>query len=146
MTSEPTSDMTSAIDETIDRYYEAWTTHDHTLYRTIWTSDATFADPPADDEPPPRGMDEIVAGMDQVWERANSISYDRQGIWRCGSAVAVHVKVTMATPDSTLAIPLIHVFRFRSALIARLEAFLDLDLAEVVSGTRPGWLPAAKCS
>ncbi|GEM_PF-5103946 len=131
----------AAIDATIDRYYAAWTAHDRELYRTVWAEGATFADPPQDGVTPPTGFEEIAAGMDDVWSRATSITYDHHMMWHCGSVAAVHMTVTMATEGSTLAVPLIHVFRFDSeALITRLEAFLDLSLASVVEGERPAWM------
>ncbi len=132
----------AAIEATIDRYYEAWTNHDHELYRTVWAEGATFADPPRDDVTPPTGFDEIVAGMDDVWSRATAITYDHHMRWHCESVVAVHMTVTMATTEgSTLAVPLIHVFRFDDgALVTRLEAFLDLSLAQAVDGDRPAWV------
>ena len=80
--------------------------------------------------------------MEEVWARAQSITYTRHTTWHCGSVIACHLTVTMLTAEAELAVPLIHVFRLRGDRIARLEAFLDLDLAEVVSGTRPEWLPA----
>ena len=132
----------ATIDATIERYYAAWTAHDHDLYRTVWGDDPTFADPPTDNEDPPRGFDAIAAAMDDVWSRATSITYDHHMVWHCGSSVAVHMTVTMITVEgATLQVPLIHVFRFSEAgLVDRLEAFLDLTLAKTVSGPAPGWL------
>lgn len=134
----------AAIDDTLERYYRAWTDHDRELYRTVWADGATFADPPQDGVVPPTGFDEIVAGMDDVWSRATSITYDRHTVWHCESTVAVHLTVTMmAIDDARLEVPLIHVFRFDAdGLANRLEAFLDLSLTRVVSGPRPEWLPA----
>ncbi|MDG2113219.1 MAG: nuclear transport factor 2 family protein [Actinomycetota bacterium] len=140
---------TAAIDDTIERYYRAWTDHDHDLYGTVWADGATFADPPQDGVVPPTGFDEIAAGMDDVWSRANSIVYDRHTMWHCESTVAVHLTVTMTTKGGAnnegahLEVPLIHVFRFDpDGLVNRLEAFLDLTLTRVISGPRPQWLDA----
>lgn len=132
----------TVIDATIDRYYQAWVDHDHELYRTVWGANPTFADPPEDNIDLPRGFDAIAAAMDDVWSRATSITYDRHMMWHCGSAVAVHVTVTMLTAEGAeLKVPLIHVFRCDpGGLIDRLEAFLDLTLAEVVSGDTPAWM------
>jgi hypothetical protein len=132
----------SEIDATLQRYYQAWSDRDHDLYRSIWTDDATFADPPTDDEVPPTGVEEIVAGMESVWSRARSISYDRRYTWHCGHSVAVHSVVTMHLADDTVAaVPLLHVFRFAAdARIRRLEAFLDFQLIDMVDGDRPDWL------
>ena len=134
MTSDPIAD-------TIDRYYDAWTRHDHNAYRTVWGPDPEFADPPTDGVPGARGFAEISAAMDDVWSRATGITYDRHMMWRCGLSVAVHVTVTMDTVEGArLEVPLIHVFRFDSdALVSRLEAFLDLTLARTVSGETPDW-------
>ncbi|MFT5531334.1 MAG: ketosteroid isomerase-like protein [Candidatus Poriferisodalaceae bacterium] len=129
-------------DGTLDSYYLAWANRDHDLYRTLWTEDATIADPPTDGVTPPTGVDEILAGMEEVWARAQSITYTRHTTWHCGSVLACHLTVTMLSNGAELTVPLIHVFRLQGDRIARLEAFLDLDLAEVVSGNRPDWLPA----
>lgn len=131
----------AAIDATVAAYYDAWTRHDVDLYRTLWTEDATFADPPADDEQPATGVEEIAAAMDGVWELASAITYDREMTWRCGHVVASQVRVTMDTDTGVLAVPLIHVFRLASdARIARMEAYLDLETVEVVEGTAPDWV------
>ncbi len=130
------------IDATLDRYYQAWTDRDHELYRTVWAEGAAFADPPTDGAVPPTGFDEILAGMEEVWSRAESITYDRHRTWTCGHSVAVYSTVVMSLTDALAHVPLIHVFRFDDAgLIRRLEAFLDFDQVEMVSGDRPDWMP-----
>ena len=132
------------IEATLDRYYTAWTNRDHDLYRTVWAQGASFADPPSDDELPPTGFEEILAGMEQVWSRALGISYKRQHSWHCGHSVAVQSTVTMTVEGGVALVPLLHVFRFDSdGLIRRLEAFLDFDLIEMATGTRPAWLMPA---
>ncbi|MCP4221980.1 MAG: nuclear transport factor 2 family protein [Actinomycetia bacterium] len=132
----------STIDTTLDRYYQAWTDRDHELYRTVWAEGAVFADPPTDGEAPPTGFDQILAGMEEVWSRAESIIYERHRTWTCGHSVAVHSTVVMSFTEALAHVPLIHVFRFDDAgLIRRLEAFLDFDQVEMVSGERPDWMP-----
>ncbi|MGI9615241.1 MAG: nuclear transport factor 2 family protein [Acidimicrobiales bacterium] len=134
----------ATIDATLERYYEAWATRDHELYRTVWAADAAFADPPTDGEVPPTGFDEILAGMEEVWSRADSITYDRHRSWHCGHSVAVHSTVIMVLPDAVAHVPLVHVFRFDDAgLVRRLEAFLDFDQVEMVAGERPEWMPVS---
>ncbi len=136
----------TVIDETLDRYYAAWEARDHDTYRTVWAAGASFADPPTDGEVPPTGFDEILAGMEAVWSRALSITYDRHRTWHCGQSVAVHSTVVMTLTDAVAHVPLIHVFRFDDdGLIRRLEAFLDFDQVEMVEGERPEWMstPAA---
>ena len=131
----------ATIAATLDRYYEAWTKRDHYLYRTVWAPDAAFADPPTDGEVPPTGYDQILAGMEAVWSRAEAISYDRHRSWHCGHSVAVHSTVVMTLADALAHVPLVHVFRFDDAgLIRRLEAFLDFDQVEMVQGERPEWM------
>ncbi len=130
------------ISATLDRYYRAWTDRDHELYRTVWAEGAAFADPPTDGEVPPTGFDQILAGMEEVWSRAESITYDRHRTWFCGHSVAAHSTVSMGLTDALARVPLIHVFRFDDAgLIRRLEAFLDFDQVEMASGQRPDWMP-----
>jgi hypothetical protein len=132
----------ATIDATLDRYYRAWTDRDHDLYRTVWADDAAFADPPTDGEVPPTGFAQILAGMEEVWSRAESITYDRHRAWHCGHSVAVHSTVQMTLTDALAHVPLVHVFRFDDAgLVRRLEAFLDFDQVEMVSGERPEWMP-----
>lgn len=132
----------ATIDATLDRYYQAWTDRDHELYRTVWAEGAAFADPPTDGEVPPTGFEEILAGMEEVWSRAEAITYDRHRSWACGHSVAVYSTVVMSLTDALAHVPLIHVFRFDDAgLIRRLEAFLDFDQVEMVSGERPDWMP-----
>lgn len=132
----------ATIDDTLDRYYRAWADRDHDLYRTVWAEGAAFADPPTDDEVPPTGFDQILAGMEEVWSRAQSINYDRHRTWHCGHSVAVHSTVEMGLIDGLAHVPLIHVFRFEDdGLIRRLEAFLDFDQVEMVNGERPDWMP-----
>ena len=134
----------STIVGTLDRYYQAWTDRDHELYRTVWAEGAAFADPPTDGEVPPTGFDEIVAGMEEVWSRATSITYDRHRTWHCGHSVAVHSTVEMTLTDAVAHVPLIHVFRLDDdGLIRRLEAFLDFDQVEMVAGERPPWMPTS---
>ncbi|MFT7599177.1 MAG: hypothetical protein ACI8TP_002106 [Acidimicrobiales bacterium] len=134
----------SIIDATLDRYYEAWRQRDHEMYRTVWAEDAAFADPPTDGEVPPTGFDQILAGMEEVWSRAESINYDRHRTWHCGHSVAVHSTVVMGLPAAVANEPLIHVFRFNEAgLIRRLEAFLDFAQVEMVNGERPDWMPVS---
>ncbi|MGH1491356.1 MAG: nuclear transport factor 2 family protein [Acidimicrobiales bacterium] len=134
----------ATIDATLERYYEAWATRDHELYRTVWAEDATFADPPTDGELSPTGFDQILAGMEAVWSRAESIVYDRHRTWHCGHSVAVHSTVTMTLTAAVAEVPLIHIFRFDSdGLVRRLEAFLDFDQVEMVSGQRPDWMPTS---
>lgn len=129
------------MEGTLERYYEAWTRHDHDLYRTIWTEDAAFADPPTDGEVPPTGVEAIITGMDAVWAGAEAITYERLHTWHCGHSVGVHCQVTMKLPDATAAIPLLHVFRFaEDGRIRRLEAFLDFELLEMLEGERPDWM------
>ncbi len=132
----------ATISATLERYYEAWETRDHELYRTVWAEDAAFADPPTDGEVPPTGFDRILAGMEEVWSRAESIVYDRHRMWHCGHSVAVHSTVVMTLAGARAHVPLIHVFRFADdGLIRRLEAFLDFDQVEMVEGDRPDWMP-----
>lgn len=132
------------IDATLERYYEAWANRDHELYRAVWADDASFADPPTDGEVPPTGFDQILAGMEEVWSRAESIVYDRHRTWHCGHSVAVHSTVSMTLSEALAHVPLIHVFRFDDdGLIRRLEAFLDFDQVEMVSGDRPEWMPTS---
>lgn len=132
------------IHATLDRYYLAWTDRDHELYRTVWADDPVFADPPTDGEVPPTGFDEILAGMEQVWSRVDSIIYERHRTWSCGHSVAAHSTVVMSFAEAVAHVPLIHVFRFDDAgLIRRLEAFLDFDQVEMVSGDRPDWMPSS---
>ena len=132
----------ATIDATLDRYYQAWTDRDHDLYRTVWAEDAAFADPPTDGEVPPTGFDAILAGMEGVWSRAESISYHRHRAWYCGHSVAVHSTVEMGLATAVAHVPLIHVFRFDDhGMIRRLEAFLDFDQVEMVAGERPDWMP-----
>lgn len=134
----------ATIDATLDHYYEAWAKRDHELYRTVWTEDAAFADPPTDGEVPPTGFDQILAGMEEVWSRAESIVYDRHRTWHCGHSVAVHSTVVMTLTDAVAHVPLIHVFRFDDGgLVRRLEAFLDFDQVEMASGSRPEWMPTS---
>lgn len=132
----------ATIDATLARYYEAWTRNDPDLYRTVWADDATFADPPSDDTPPPLGIDNIVAAMAGVQARATSITYHEQYRWHCGHSVAVHSLVHFALPGDALAeVPLVHVFRMDDAgLIRRLEAFLDFTLIRMLRGERPAWM------
>ncbi len=132
------------IDATLTRYYEAWTQNDPALYRTVWSDDATFADPPSDVAPPPLGIDNIVAAMADVQARATSIRYQEQYRWHCGHSVAVHSLVHMSLADDALAeVPLVHVFRMNDAgHIQKLEAFLDLSLVRMVRGERPAWMDA----
>ena len=132
----------TTIDATLERYYRAWVTRDHDLYRTVWAEDAAFADPPTDGEVPPTGFDQILAGMEEVWSRVESINYERDRAWHCGHSVAVHSTVIMQVSDDVLAhIPLIHVFRFDDGgLIRRLEAFLDFEHVEMIEGERPAWM------
>lgn len=131
----------AVIDATLERYYGAWTNRDHELYRTVWAEDASFADPPTDGEVPPTGFDQILAGMEEVWSRAESIVYDRHRTWHCGHSVAVHSTVIMTLSDAVAHVPLIHVFRFDDdGLIRRLEAFLDFEQVEMASGDRPDWM------
>ena len=130
------------IDATLERYYDAWTRNDPEQYATVWTEDATFADPPGDDEGPPVGIENIVAAMADVQSRAESISYWRAYTWHCGHSVAVHSVVTMQLPEGVAQVPLVHVFRFaEDARIRRLEAFLDFDLITMSEGQRPAWMP-----
>ncbi|MDH4148754.1 MAG: nuclear transport factor 2 family protein [Acidimicrobiia bacterium] len=130
----------ATIDATLERYYRAWTERDHELYRSVWAADASFADPPTDGEVPPTGFDEILAGMEQVWSRAEAIVYERHHSWHCGHSVAVHSTVRMTLPGAVALVPLVHVFRFDGAgLVRRLEAFLDFELVEMESGDRPDW-------
>ncbi|MCP3912175.1 MAG: nuclear transport factor 2 family protein [Actinomycetia bacterium] len=132
----------AVISATLQHYYDAWETRDHELYRTVWAEGAAFADPPTDGEVPPTGFDQILAGMEEVWSRADSITYDRHRMWHCGHSVAVHSTVVMKIPDALAHVPLIHVFRFDDeGLIRRLEAFLDFDQVEMVEGDRPDWMP-----
>ena len=132
----------TTIDATLSRYYEAWTRNDPELYRTVWADDATFADPPSDDTPPPLGIEKIVAAMADVQSRAASISYREQYRWHCGHSVAIHTLVQMALPGDALAeVPLVHVFRMSdTGLISKLEAFLDFSLIRMVRGERPPWM------
>lgn len=131
----------ATIDATLDRYYQAWTERDHDLYRTVWADDPVFADPPTDGEVAPTGFEEILAGMEEVWSRARSITYNRHRAWHCGHSVAVHCTVAMTLDDALAHVPLIHVFRFDEVgLIRRLEAFLDFDQVEMISGDRPEWM------
>ena len=131
----------ATIDATLERYYQAWATRDHELYRTVWAEDAAFADPPTDGEVAPTGFDQILAGMEEVWSRAESIAYNRHRSWHCGHSVAVHSTVVMTLIAAVAHVPLIHVFRFDdSGLVRRLEAFLDFDQVEMVSGDRPEWM------
>lgn len=134
----------SVIDATLERYYRAWSTRDHALYRTVWAEGASFADPPTDGDVPPTGFDQILAGMEQVWTNARAISYEQRHVWHCGHSVAVHSTVTMTLhtePVAVASVPLVHVFRFdEDGLIRRLEAFLDFELIEMVQGERPAWL------
>ena len=135
----------ATIDATLERYYQAWANRDHELYRTVWAQDAAFADPPTDGEVPPTGFDQILAGMEEVWSRAESIVYDRHRIWHCGHSVAVHSTVIMTLTAAVAHVPLIHVFRFDDdGLVRRLEAFLDFDQVEMVSGDRPEWMPTSR--
>ena len=132
----------ATIDATLDRYYQAWEARDHELYRTVWAEGAAFADPPTDGEVAPTGFDQIVAGMEEVWSRAESIVYDRHRTWHCGHSVAVHSTVVMTLTDALAHVPLVHVFRFDDAgLVRRLEAFLDFNQVEMVEGARPEWMP-----
>jgi hypothetical protein len=129
------------MEDTLERYYQAWTRHDHDLYRTIWAEDAAFADPPTDEEVPPTGVEAIIGGMDTVWAGAEAITYERLHTWHCGHSVGVHCQVTMKLPDATATIPLLHVFRFaEDGRIRRLEAFLDFELLEMLEGDRPDWM------
>lgn len=130
------------IDATLDRYYAAWTVNDPDLYRTVWADDATFADPPSDETPPPLGTDAIVEAMAGVQTRATSITYHERHRWHCGHSVAVHTLVHFALPGDALAeVPLVHVFRMNDAgLIAKLEAFLDFTLIRMLRGDRPAWM------
>lgn len=132
----------ATIDATLTRYYQAWTTNDPELYRTVWADDATFADPPSDSDPPPLGIEAIVAAMADVQSRATSIRYDERHRWHCGHSVAVHSLVNMALPGDALAeVPLVHVFRLaENGLIRKLEAFLDFSLIRMVRGERPEWM------
>ncbi len=131
----------ATIDATLERYYEAWATRNHELYRTVWAEDAAFADPPTDGEVPPTGFDQILAGMEAVWSRAESIVYNRHRVWHCGHSVAVHSTVVMTLTAAVAEVPLVHVFRFDDGgLVRRLEAFLDFDQVEMVSGDRPEWM------
>ena len=135
----------ATIADTLERYYQAWGARDHDLYRTVWAEGAAFADPPTDGEVPPTGFDEILAGMEEVWSRAESISYERHRSWFCGHSVAVHSTVVMTLTDALAHVPLIHVFRFDDdGLIRRLEAFLDFDQIEMVEGKRPSWWPRSE--
>jgi hypothetical protein len=132
----------ATIDETLSRYYRAWRTNDPDLYRTVWTGDAAFADPPSDVEPPPLGIDAIVAAMADVQSRAESIDYVEQFRWHCGHSIAVHslVQMTLAG-DAVAEVPLVHVFRMSDdGLIRKLEAFLDFELIRMVRGDRPEWM------
>ena len=130
------------IDATLERYYRAWATRDHDLYRTVWSEDASFADPPADGELPPTGFEEILAGMEQVWSRMVALEYHRSHTWHCGHSVAVQSTVRMTFEDGAIGeLPMVHVFRFNGVgLVRRLEAFLDSTLLEMVQGNRPAWL------
>ena len=129
------------IDATLERYYQAWAARDHDLYRTVWADDAMFADPPTDGEIPPTGFEQILAGMEEVWSRAQSIRYERHRVWHCGHSVAVYNTVVMELADAVAHVPLIHVFRFDDrGLIRRLEACLDFEQVEMVEGTRPEWM------
>ena len=131
----------AVIDATLARYYRAWTDRDHELYRTVWADGASFADPPTDGELPPTGFDAILAGMEQVWSRVTGIRYDRHQVWHCGHSVAVHSTVMMTVAEGVALVPLVHVFRFDDrGLIRRLEAFLDFELIEMASGTKPDWM------
>lgn len=132
----------ATIDATLSRYYAAWTQNDPALYRTVWSEDATFADPPSDLTPAPLGIDNIVAAMAEVQSRAQSITYHEQYRWHCGHSVAVHSLVHMALDGDALAeVPLVHVFRMNDAgLIAKLEAFLDFALIRMLRGDRPAWM------
>lgn len=131
----------AVIDATLNRYYEAWTNRDHDLYRTVWAEGASFADPPTDGALPPTGFDAILAGMEQVWDRASGIRYERHHVWHCGHSVAVQSTVTMTLAEGVARVPLMHVFRFDpEGLIRRLEAFLDFELIEMASGTKPAWM------
>lgn len=131
----------TTIDATLERYYRAWVARDHDLYRTVWAEDAAFADPPTDGEVPPTGFDQILAGMEEVWSRVESINYERDRVWHCGHSAAVHNTVIMRLSDALAHIPLIHVFRFDdNGLIRRLEAFLDFEHVEMVEGERPAWM------
>jgi ketosteroid isomerase-like protein len=134
----------TTIDATLSRYYRAWEQRDHELYRTVWADDAAFADPPTDGEVPPTGFEQILAGMEDVWSKAQSITYDRHRAWHCGHSVAVHSTVVMRLVDAVAQVPLIHVFRFTDdGLIRRLEAFLDFDQVEMAEGERPDWMPTS---
>ena len=59
----------------------------------------------------------------------------------CGHSVAVHSTVMMTVAEGVALVPLVHVFRFDDrGLIRRLEAFLDFELIEMASGTKPDWM------
>ena len=131
----------ATIDTTLTRYYQAWAERDHELYRTVWADDAVFADPPTDGEVPPTGFEQILAGMEEVWSRAQAIRYEQHRVWHCGHSVAVHNTVVMELADAVAHVPLIHIFRFNDAgQIRRLEAFLDFEQVEMVEGVRPAWM------
>ena len=134
----------ATIDATLERYYQAWSTRDHELYRTVWAEGASFADPPTDGELPPTGFDQILAGMEQVWSATLAIEYTRHHTWHCGHSIAVQSTVRMTFDAAVAQVPLVHVFRFDdNGLVRRLEAFFDTNLIEMLEGERPAWLPAA---
>ena len=64
--------------------------------------------------------------------------------WGGQSFAAFDSTVVMTLTDALAHVPIIHVFRFDEAgLIRRLEAFLDFDQVEMVSGERPDWMPTS---